>query len=151
MSQELEDLESRIHNYFIRHHLSWALDQSDGEIYDLIVKRLYGETSRDPMIPINWKGIFEGNQCPVCKQSISLKEDEYLCSACGFTIPLVLYDRACEEYKNKKKLREEDKKLMDEARAKNINPRVLDGLYKKAMEEAYEKIKNDITQVKDQP
>lgn len=138
--EEYTELEKRFIEHLKKQQISWMSDNTHEKIYNAVVMKSFGPGARDPRISINWGKVFDENLCPACNGTITLKENEYLCKKCGFTIPLDLYDKAASEYHNRKKLFDEDKKIMDEVRKAGIKPNVLKNIYGIAKQQAREEI-----------
>jgi hypothetical protein len=135
-----DELEQEVISHFRREYIASAEEHTDQEIYKLMVEHMYGKGSRDPMLPVDWDRVFQENQCPECADTISLKEDGYLCGKCGLKIPLKPYDKAAQEYKNRQGIREDYKRISDKTTAAGYTKHRLGLLYQAAVEEALKEL-----------
>ncbi len=138
--EEYTEFEKTLIEHFKKQHLAWTLENAEETIYDSVVRHIYGEGSRDPSMTIMWGKVYEENMCPSCSHTITLKGGEYTCKTCNFTIPVKTYDEAAQQYRNRRALFQEDKKLMEEVKEKGIKPFNLDRLYETGKKQAEEEL-----------
>jgi hypothetical protein len=131
-----DELEREVIDHFKREYIASAEEHADQEIYKLMGEHMYGKGSRDPMLPVDWDRVFRENQCPECADTISLREDSYLCGKCNLKIPLKLYDKAAQEYNNRQSIREDYKRITDKTTTAGYTKHRLGILYQAAVEEA---------------
>jgi len=137
---EYDKAEREIVDHFKREYIMLAGEKADEELYRLVVDHLYGPGVRDPNLHVDWKRVFEENQCPACRDLLSLGERGYLCNKCNLTIPLELYDRAVEQRKNRLKMLEEDAKIREKIKAAGMKDHRVRLLYQAAVDEAVDEL-----------
>lgn len=140
MSPTVSDFEKEIIEHFEKQLVTNLTSDYLDQLYDLMVKHKWGENARDPMNAVDWKMVFDQNVCPACNKIISLKDTNYSCSDCGFTIPFELYDAAKKEYEDRKKFLEDDKsirkRIITEGMTSKDMERLYDMAYRKALAKA---------------
>jgi hypothetical protein len=70
---EYDKTEREIIDHFKKEYIMLAQEKAVDDIYRMLVRHKYGAGLRDPMLPVDWKKVFEENQCPACQDMISLK------------------------------------------------------------------------------
>jgi len=129
-------LEKELKDHYKREYLLKGEVDGEDRIYQLVIDHLYGKGIRDSEIQVDWKKVFEENQCPQCKDTLSLKQEGYICPKCGLTIPLDLYDRASKGYRQMAEVFAEDKRLIAQAKSAGIDSARRRRLYDEAVQEA---------------
>ncbi|MBD3260831.1 MAG: hypothetical protein GF334_04010 [Candidatus Altiarchaeales archaeon] len=92
-----------------------------------------GYTTR--LFLVDWEGYFNENKCPVCGKTITLKETQYLCEKCGYTMDADLYERARKQYEEKKVKQEKAAEKERQLHKQGYTQKKLDELYEKAVKE----------------
>ncbi len=112
------------------------------DLYYFIVEHKHGKGARDPMIPVDWDLVFKENQCPECKDIISLRELTYVCDKCGLKIPVRMYDLASEEYSSWVKIHDDGVSLAERMRKAGYSDERTTALYEDAERQAFREIES---------
>jgi hypothetical protein len=131
-----DELERELIDHFKREYIAQVEETAGREIYQLMVEHRYGKGARDPLLAVDWRKVYEENQCPECKDIISLRGDTYLCGKCGLSIPAELFGRGVSEHKHKIEILAEDRTIEEKARKAKYDERRIGALYDIAVEEA---------------
>jgi len=129
-------LEDEVKEHFKRKSIMRAEHKGQSRIYMLMMMNKYGALVSGPPLRVDWKRVFAENQCPQCKDLMSLTEDRYVSPKCKLSIPLGLYDKAVDEYKTEIRLSEEDKRITQKIKEAGLSEDKILTLYNKAEEEA---------------
>jgi len=141
---EYDPLEKEVKDLYRTIYLIEAESVAQQQIQRLLIEHKYGKGARDPLEPVDWGKVYKENKCPECGDIISLREQEYHCSHCGFMIPLNIYDKAAAERKKLAALDAEEAELVKKAKAKGFSDRRLDALMDAGINEGVEELKERI-------
>ncbi|MFH1054976.1 MAG: hypothetical protein V1744_02650 [Candidatus Altiarchaeota archaeon] len=134
---EYDSLEREAVDYFRRDHMRVAQEQANEGIRRLVLKHKYGSPQvHAPMMMINWDKVFEENQCPSCRDFITLRDMAYYCSKCKLTIPLELHDKAEQEHTHGKEMLAEYWKLIEKLEKAGYTEERVQNLYEAGTMEA---------------
>ena len=139
------DLEKEFVEHFRKAYISKVEENSYEQVYKIMVEGKYGAGARNPFIPVDWKKVLEENKCPFCPEMISLTEKGYSCTKCGFIIPLQLWDKAIDERKRGKGLKQELIRLLLKAHAQGLGERQIAAYKEVAEDEAAQELESKKT------
>jgi ribosomal protein S27AE len=128
-------LEEEVKAHFKSKAIMRAENIGQQMIYSLMMKNKFGALVGGPTIGVDWKRVFAENQCPQCKDMMSLKEDKYVCAKCGLTIPLSLYDASAAEYKRETMLREDDLRVTQKVKDAGWDDKRVEIIFRQAQDE----------------